>query len=285
MQKVLILGATGMLGSAVERIMLTSKDLEVFSTSRELDKSHKFDAKKDSIDKLLDDVQPNWIINCIGIIKPRIDEKSISSLENAIEINSEFPIRLALKAENLNIKVIQIATDCVFSGKIGRYTESSKHDPLDVYGKTKSLGEVPSNSVLHLRASIIGPEIGRATSLFEWFRNQEKNSTVNGFIDHSWNGVTTEAFGKVCKGIVEQKSFVPGVQHLVPENIVTKAQLLSFFAKKLGRSDIRVNEIESPESIDRTLATLNIERNNEFWKFGGYINPPTIQSMVSEFNL
>ena len=78
-----------------------------------------------------------------------------------------------------NIKVIQIGTDCVYSGKKGLYSETDKHDPLDVYGKSKSLGEVFDGSALIIRCSIIGPEFKKQKSfLFEWFLNQHVDCVI-----------------------------------------------------------------------------------------------------------
>ena len=91
------------------------------------------------------------------------------------------PHQLARKAESSGAKVIQIATDCVYSGKKGEYVESDEFDPLDVYGKTKSLGEVTSPGVYHLRCSIIGPEPKEHKFLLDWFLGQPKNARVNGY--------------------------------------------------------------------------------------------------------
>ena len=151
-----------MLGSACMEVVSHDSRIDLIGTARTAsDQLLKFDARVDSIATLLEVNKPNWIINCIGVIKPHIDEKVPSSIENAIKVNSEFPILLASAAKKIGAKVIQIATDCVYSGFQGSYIESDLHDATDVYGKTKSLGEVPASNVMHLRASIIGPEVGR----------------------------------------------------------------------------------------------------------------------------
>ena len=84
-----------------------------------------------------------------------------------------------------------IGTDAVFSGRAGPYAESSPADPTDLYGTTKFLGEVTSEHVMHLRTSIIGPELGSRRSLLEWFLGHEDGDTVPGFVNHQWNGITT----------------------------------------------------------------------------------------------
>jgi dTDP-4-dehydrorhamnose reductase len=279
----LILGATGMLGQACHLVFKSDSNFESISTSRIIKKDMKFfDASADSIEYLINEVSPDWIINCIGIIKPHINENNFSSVKNAIAVNSLFPHQLASAISNLKTKVLQIATDCVYSGKEGGYTENSPHDPLDVYGKTKSLGEVSSEQFFHIRASIIGPEYGRSTSLQEWFLSQPKNAEVNGFTDHLWNGLTTHHFALLAKAIVLAGGDFSGTQHVIPANIVTKAELLESFAQVYNRKDIQINAVVSKFRIDRTLKTQDISRSNVLWRLAGYDKPPTIQEMIEQ---
>ena len=196
MKKVLVLGANGMLGHACIDSMKNFRNIDIVGTTRGKKSGFvDFDANTDSIGDMLKFVKPDWIVNCIGVIKPHIKESDPESVLNAVKINSEFPNSLASATQ---ARIIQIATDCVYSGVKGLYSELDPHDATDVYGKTKSLGEVVFDHVYHLRVSIIGPELGRSTSLLEWFRNQPVDSSLNGFTDHLWNGVTTHHFGKLA---------------------------------------------------------------------------------------
>jgi dTDP-4-dehydrorhamnose reductase len=280
MKKVLVLGATGMLGHACSNVIGKNGTLDVVKTSRSAKAGYlKFDASHDSIKDLISTVNPDWVVNCIGIIKPHIDEKVLTSINQAIRINALFPQEIASAT---NRPVIQIATDCVYSGNIGAYPESALHDATDVYGKTKSLGEIPAENLKHIRASIIGPEEGRSTSLLEWFKNQPKNAKLNGFTDHLWNGVTTHHFGYLAKAMIENDFLDFNKIHFVPGDVVTKAELLRIFASSYNRSDIIINDVESTKTIDRTLATENLEMNSTLWKLAGYDSPPTIKQMVEE---
>jgi dTDP-4-dehydrorhamnose reductase len=285
LKKVLILGATGMLGSTCMQVLCAKSDLQVLGTTRRLEPDHQFlefDAAKDDIKHVLEDFKPEWIINCIGIIKPHIDENKPDSIATAKRINSEFPKSLAAAALNIGAKVIQIATDCVFSGESGLYSEADSHDATDVYGRTKSDGEALGDNFMNIRCSIIGPEIGRSTSLLEWFRNQAQNAALKGFTDHLWNGITTYHFARLCLGLVEVDAFFPGVHHFIPADIVSKARLLNIFAESYNRNDISIAEIESPKSINRTLRTNDKDLNKNLWKFAGYAKPPTIEEMIKE---
>ena len=232
------------------------------------------------IAKVLEGAQ--WIVNAIGIIKPYIHDDNAVETERAILVNSYFPYLLAQAAQKNHAKIIQIATDCVYSGEKGQYIETDLHDALDVYGKTKSLGETYFDNVYHLRCSIIGPELKAHLSLMDWFLGQPKGATVNGFTNHHWNGMTTLHFAKITQGIITQNIVIPHLQHIIPGDVITKANLVKAFAKDFKRPDISVVEIETPTVIDRTLTTTNSALNNRIWKAAGYDTPPTIERMVSE---
>jgi len=281
MEKVLVLGSTGMLGSAVVQV-LSKSGAEVLGTSRQGKNDVSFNAELDSIEDVFKLFKPAWIINCIGVIKPHINESESNSVLNAVNINSIFPIRLSSAAGKVGAKIIQIATDCVYSGVKGAYSENEFHDATDVYGKTKSLGEVPADNMMHIRASIIGPELGRSTSLLEWFKNQPNNAQLNGFTDHLWNGITTHAFGKLCDGIIKQDLFTSGKYHLIPRDIVTKADLLRIFSKAYKRSDLLITDTISANKIDRTLSTNRMDLNKNVWQSAGYTSVPSIEELVFE---
>jgi dTDP-4-dehydrorhamnose reductase len=222
------------------------------------------------------------VANCVGLTKSRIDEASLASRSSAVRLNIDFPAELARVAEATGVKILQVATDCVFSGQIGSYSESSPHDPFDVYGKTKSLGETPSPHVMHLRCSLIGPELGRNSLFFEWVRQQPQGAQISGYTDHLWNGLSSKAFGKVIVGILTQELFKPGVQHLVPADQVTKDQLVRLELDALGRNDVEVTSTTSPKAVDRTLSTENPDFNQQLFAAAGYSALPTISQMVGE---
>lgn len=290
MTKVAILGASGMLGSAVLQQFQNFEGRVIFTTRRTAQReelSHfehrHFDVMDDLISEVLKDFENgDYIINCIGIIKPYIRDSDVEQRKTAQLINGLFPHSLAEFGEITGTRTIQIATDCVYSGKKGKYVESDEFDALDVYGKTKSLGEVPSESIQHLRASIIGPEHGRSTSLLEWVRNQPQHASISGFLDHFWNGVSTFHFGKISRGIIETNLFRSGVQHLVPSDIVSKHQLVSEIARVFEREDISISETNSGNPVNRTLQTEDQAYNHKLWQAAGYSEPPKVSQMVNE---
>ena len=257
MDDVTILGATGMLGSACANLFPDAKT----PTRKE------FDALKN---------EPNfsgWVVNCIGAIPQRVTNE-----DEMQKLNCDFPRKL----ENSNSRVVQIVTDCVFSGKTGNYSETSVKDPVDVYGKTKSEGENARS--LKIRCSIIGPDKSNA-SLFEWVRQQPLNATIYGYADHFWNGVSTQIFAKLVKGIIDSEFWENATYHFVPKNFVSKFELVKLIAKRTGRNDLIIIKKNTGNSVNRTLSTVYPEVNQHLWELAGYSQIPTIEEIVEEITL
>jgi dTDP-4-dehydrorhamnose reductase len=282
-QRVLVVGSTGMLGGTVYQTLARS-DLEVLEASRS--RGLTFDAEVELAGELLRraGLKPgDFVVNCVGLTKTHINEDKTETLERAIRLNVLFPIALARAAEKLNLRVIQVATDCVFSGGEGKYVESSPHDAYDAYGKSKSLGEVKSEHVMHLRCSLVGPEgKGRKSLLFEWVRALQPESQVNGYVNHRWNGLTSLTFAKIVAGILDGDKFIPGTHHLVPADELTKYELIKLELELLAREDVQVEAFQAPQSIDRTLATVAPETNSMLFAGAGYKRVPTIREMMNE---
>jgi len=279
--KVIVLGETGMVGSRVVKLLRSRSEIEVIGTSR-MKPDNFFEVLSSDVSHFLKREAPDFVINCIGVVKSQIDPTSNNSIGNAIEINSLFPIRLASESEKLGVKVIQIATDCVYSGKIGNYVESSIQDSIDVYGKSKSLGEAVGTTNMNIRVSVVGPERYRSNSLLSWFLNLPLHAEVPGFQNHLWNGVTSQAYAKVVLGIMMNDLFKAGTFHLVPDTIVSKFDLLKFFASDFNREDLKIVPTMAAESINRTLRTDFTEFNEGLWSGAGYQNPPSIEELVKE---
>ena len=289
---VLVLGGSGMLGSMVVDVLSRSSGLSVTATVRsDLLQSafsngypgvrwRVYDPSR-GVPRDLFDGQ-HWAINAIGITKPLIRDDRADEIERAIEINARLPHLLAHAAVISGTEIIQIATDCVYSGVKGAYIESDPHDALDVYGKTKSLGETFQKNVRHLRCSIIGPEPKDFKFLIEWFRRQPKGAAVKGFINHRWNGVTTLHFARLCLGIIQRGGAPDHLVHVVPTGTITKAEMLHHFARVYQRTDVFIEDVVAGTVVDRTLATQQPDRNHALWKAAGFDPPPTVPQMISE---
>lgn len=279
--KVLVLGATGMLGSAVvEALELSGLRSLVASRTQGL----RFNAEEEKCEAVFDKaaLQPgDYVINCVGLTKKYIREGDPGSVAQAVKLNVIFPLDLARTAESSGIHVIQVATDCVFSGRDGQYTEISAHDAEDTYGKTKSLGEAVSESVMHLRCSLIGPELDKRNTLFfEWVRKSPPSGVLAGYLHHRWNGLTSKTFGQIVAGIIKFDGFTSGVQHLVPFDAVTKYELVAMELALLGRTDVKLEKEMGKMKVDRTLSTIKPVENRNLFKLGGFSEPPSIREMM-----
>lgn len=291
-QKVAILGVGGMLGSMVLDVFAKDKNFSVIATVRELKEKNNFKNYKNVEFRALDveyaDAETlkkalkgaSSIINCIGIIKPYIHDDNALEVERALRINALFPHILACAVAPA--KIIQIATDCVYSGNKGKYQEGDPHDALDIYGKSKSIGEVYSKNMYNLRTSIIGPEIVGHVSLMDWFLTQPKNAQVNGFKNHFWNGITTLHFGKLCVAIVKKNISIKHLQHIVPSGRISKSEMLKIFGREFNRQDIKIKPADAPKVINRVLQTENSKKNKEIWAAAGYKKIPSVPDMIKE---
>jgi dTDP-4-dehydrorhamnose reductase len=293
MTSVVVLGASGMLGSMVVDVLAADGRWQVAGTVRSPELADACRGQLSSVDWRTYDVADDgalptaiagadWVVNAIGLTKPFVKDDDPAQVERAVWGNAIFPFRLAAEADAIGAQVIQIATDCVYSGAAGGYVESAPHDALDVYGKTKSLGEVHLPNMHLLRCSIIGPEPSTPRYLLEWLRRQPRDATVNGYTDHLWNGVTTHAFGRLCAGLMSGTAGEAGLQHVIPGGDVTKADLLVLMADAFDRNDITVVPGPSPQPIDRTLRTEHPDRNAALWAAAGYLQPPSVADMVRE---
>lgn len=268
--KILILGSTGLLGNTVAKYFLNNNAYDVVTTYR--NKKYAFDGNSVFFDVLSEDFTDiprnvDYVINCIGIIKPFMSQ----SIKNAITINSLFPHKLSEWCEENSSRMIHITTDCVFSGARGKYTESDKHDPTDAYGKSKSLGECADNAMV-LRTSIIGNEIHKNASLVAWAKSQ-KGCEVNGYVNHFWNGVTTGEYAKICDKIISADMYEKGLFHVHAADDVTKNQMLYYFNDKYDLQ-LKINPYKADEYCDRTLRTEK--------ELCSKLNIPTVKEMIEE---
>jgi dTDP-4-dehydrorhamnose reductase len=288
MAKVAIFGTEGMLGKSLVNIIGQEHDVVEFNRSgtknRFSKKSQNFDAENTTVAELHQLIQDcDFVFNSIAVVKQRIPKKVPAKvLSNVIRVNSNFPTLLEQSLSD-QTKIIEIGTDCVFSGNRGSYIESDLKDPTDIYGWSKALGEIESEKIMRLRTSIIGRQASQQSSLLDWFLSQEINGKVAGFTNHFWNGMTTLQFSKIVLGIINKNLFSSGTYHLYSENKVTKGNLLALFRKYFERTDIEISMEADSVFIDRSLGTSFPEMNSEIWQAAGYSKAPCIEEMLEEF--
>lgn len=276
--KILILGSTGMLGFTLLSELTNHANFKLYATYRD-DKIKKLLFKKikaptnkikfTKIDilnisdlklkKLIKDM--DVIINCIGLIKQKIHNSKNN--KEAVIINTLFPFRLN-NLRKKSQKIYQISTDCVFDGTKGNYRENDIHNSQDIYGLSKSLGEINEFNFFNIRCSIIGNELKSNFSLVAWFLNIKKNAKINGYTNHIWNGVSTKVFSKILIKIIENKIHLPNKFHLIPKNKVSKYVLLNYI-KKIKHVPVKIKRYKTKTKIDRSLSTNYEKLNLKLW--------------------
>ncbi len=252
--KIVVLGNTGMLGHVVQYVLNsrgTSTYMSVQGVGRE-----SLDVFPRSLNQLgtklsyLFGFETDYIINCIGSIKPVFDNPL--RVSDAIYTNAVFPRQLATWGELTNTKIIHITTDCVYDGWIGEYDEAALFSANEPYGMSKALGE-PDNCMV-LRTSIIGPEKGgRSRNFMSWLKSQD-GQKIKGFTNHLWNGVTTLELARIIFDIIFEDLYEASLFHIFSDDM-TKYEMVTEIIKQYDFS-IEVEEYEHPGGkVNRTLRT------------------------------
>jgi dTDP-4-dehydrorhamnose reductase len=256
--KVLVLGATGMLGNAVLRLFAQSAGYEVVGSARSTSVLRLLPADLsdrvicgvdvehiDSLISLFSKVQPDVVINCIGLVKQLAEADDPLA---AIPINSLLPHRLARLCGVAGARLVHMSTDCIFSGAKGMYTEADMSDAKDLYGRSKYLGEVDYPHAITLRTSIIGHELNGGHSLVGWFLAQQ--GSVKGFRRAIFSGLPTVELARVIRDHVIPHPELHGVHH-VSADPINKFDLLTLISNVYGKK----NDIATDDNfiIDRSL--------------------------------
>jgi len=278
--KILVLGGDGMLGHQLLEHYNGRHDVRVtlrqprqaysqYDLFKEENSYFGVDARSGQLLRdLFSDFKPDAVINAVGIVKQR--QESCDAI-TSIEINALLPHQLALICRESDSRFVHMSTDCVFSGKQGMYTEKDISDAIDLYGRTKYLGEVHEINCVTLRTSIIGLELARKKSLVEWFLS--RSGKIRGFTRAIYTGLTTLEMARIIELLLTERPDLSGLWHVASAPI-NKYDLLCQLAKRLGREDI-VIEPDLDFVCDRSLD------GSAFNKAAGY-QPPSWEAMLDE---
>lgn len=241
-----LFGSTGMLGNYVKTILqndyiiqcITRKEYNILTDSW------------NKLSKILDKLEPgDVIVNCAGIIPQTTDSQDYVKY---IRINSLFPHKLQHIVDKYNAKLIHITTDCVFDGQKGTsYDENDIHTETNIYGVSKSLGELENSTII--RTSIIGEELFNKKGLLEWVKSN-KNGTIQGYGNHLWNGVTCLTLANIIKKIINDKLFWRGVRHIHSQDIVCKYELCCYI-NEIYNLNMRIQDFPT-ETVNKTLKSI-----------------------------
>ena len=264
--KVLVLGATGMLGNAMLRVLSASPGCTAEGSARSaagvrlLPESlwpavHTgVDVENpDALARLLGRVRPQVVVNCIGLVKQLAEADDPLA---ALPINAMLPHRLSALCALVGARLVHISTDCVFAGSRGGYTEADLPDAQDLYGRSKLLGEVTGDAhAITLRTSIIGHELASAHGLVAWFLAQP--GAVRGYAKAVFSGLPTVELAHVVRDHVLPRPDLHGLYQISAAPI-DKLTLLRLVAAQYGRK----TKIVSDERvvIDRSLDSTHFRQ-------------------------
>ncbi len=271
--KVLVLGCTGMLGSAVLRFFALRGYHDTVGSARSAEKAALLPQEfrklllcgvnvdnVDDLSQLFANVRPTIVINCVGIVKQLSDANDPLT---AIPVNSLLPHRLARLCATTGARLVHISTDCVFSGTKGNYVENDLADATDLYGRSKLLGETHHPHAITLRTSIIGHELDGSHGLINWFLGQQ--GQARGFGSAIFSGLPTVELARVMHDFVIPHPGLHGLYH-VSAPAISKHDLLQLVARTYD-VDIQIVRDDTLK-IDRSLDSTR------FRKATGYEPPP-----------
>ena len=261
--RVLVLGAAGLLGNAVFRVLSERRDWQVTGTirapaAREFfvpDLAARLSVVADltryaELEQLFAAVQPQAVVNCVAPAK-----QAFGDLDKALAVFAVFPQRLAHLCRVSGVRLVHVSSDGVFSGARGAYTEDDCPDAVDVYGVAKFLGEPAGRHTVTVRTSMLGHELGTRQGLLEWFLAQQ--GSCRGFTRAIFSGFPTVVLAQLIRDVVIPRPELEGVYHVATKPI-SKFDLLGLVAAEYGKT-IALTPDESV-AIDRSLVAERFRR-------------------------
>lgn len=258
--KVIVLGSSGFLGSALLRKLPKDK-FWVGGVSRTSLQSPSGPASfsPDFYTELVERLEADVVVNCVALtdidyceLQPRL----------ALEINSCFPGELARKSEELGFKLLHISSDAVFSGDKGSpYTEVDEPNPGNSYGKSKLLGELSvmssANCPLVVRTNFFGWSPDSSRGILDFFVGMmARSATVKGFHDYIVTSLYIDHLADlIARLLLTNQS---GLFHAGAKSPMSKLQFAELVAKH-GRFDTSlVRSASQADSESRVVRGRNL---------------------------
>lgn len=279
--RILIVGASGLLGSRVFDRFKANNEVVGTSHASSLNPNHQYiDATEyPEVEKLVLDFKPNLIINCAGLTDVDTCE---SRPEYSWLLNVKLPANLARIANLTGSKYIQISTDHFESS--GLTSESDDVLPVNVYGFHKLLAEtviddICTNSII-IRTNFFGLSSGPKDSFFNWIlRSLESETRIRGFKDIVFTPVGIEVLVDSIEFLLgidyEGKINVSASEPLSKFDFITEVARLCNYDKPLITEDLVTNAVHlvaRPKNMSLS--------NSKLKELGMYI--PRIDRMISK---
>jgi dTDP-4-dehydrorhamnose reductase len=278
MQKVLIFGTDGHLGSCLEERFAQESEFEVTTTARKCVADHYFNYSPSRLERIIRTSRPDIIINCIASTNKR------TPLTRMLITNSFLPLNLSLLKLFYKYEFIHISSNAVFSGDAEENSERNFSFPQSIYGLTKRLGDLSSVNGTILRTSFIGkpakPE--NASGLLVRISKMEENDVFDIENDYLWNGITSKSLSEYICVMIKFNLLRKGVFHLGNSRIITRSELVRLLLIYLGRTDLKVKITSSKKRKNYSLHSINQNYIDSVWGRSIYRGTPDITSLISE---
>lgn len=245
-KEIVVLGSGGMLGQMVKKYF-GAKGCKLTC----YDERYQYNTRASYV-SCLRTLRDVVVINCIGKIKQKTDD-----VNGLLQANAILPADLRNCLHD-SVKLIYPGTDCVFNGEKGMpYPVHHVADAEDDYGWSKRLGEVvltgrPNTFVP--RVSIVGPDQNPGgKGLLAWVMSNRPGTTIKGFTNHYWNGITTlEWCRQVDQFLASNPAFDFTLLQYGTQAHLTKYEMLVLF-NDIFDLKLHIEPTETAQSIDRRL--------------------------------
>lgn len=248
--KVLVTGANGQLGYDVVK-ELQKQNIECYGAARK-----DFDIVDfNGTEKFIANYMPDVVIHCAAYtsVDKAEDEQGLCYLVNASATEN-----IAEICKKINAKMLYISTDYVFDGtKDGFYEVEDEPNPINVYGKTKVLGEQAVERILDkyfiVRISWVFGEHGN-NFVKTMLRLGKERKEINVVADQYGSPTYTADLAPLLIKMIQTDKY--GVYHATNEGACSWAD----FAKeifKIAGMDVKVNHITTAEYPTRAIRPMN----------------------------
>ncbi len=270
--RILVTGASGLLG--LNAALEASQKYEVFgSVHRNVIRTTAFTViqsdltEPGALEKLIDESQPDWVINCAALANLEDCEANPALAE---KLNSEIPEKLAYHVAKGGARLVHLSTDAVFDGKRGNYTEEDEPNPLSVYASTKLFGEravLDANpEAVVARVNFYGWSLSGKRSLAEWFfNNLSTGNKIKGFTDIYFCPLQVNHLANLLLRMLELR--LHGLYHVVSSECTSKydfgirlASLFGFEESLIEPASVIQSGLRAARSPKLTLKAGKLKR-------------------------
>ncbi|MEO8236808.1 MAG: dTDP-4-dehydrorhamnose reductase [Flavobacterium sp.] len=241
MEKILVTGANGQLGSELSVLSTKYLSYEWFFADRTQITLDNLEV----LEKQLNDIRPEIILNCGAYTAV---DKAESEREIAFTVNYSAVELIAKYAFKNNVKLIHISTDYVFDGSSSiALSEEAQTNPINIYGASKRAGEVAClnenpNSII-IRTSWVYSKFGNnfVKTMQRLMKEKESINVVN---DQIGSPTYAADLAQAMLDILKSPNWISGIYNYSNEGEISWYEF-ALSIKELGGYSCNVGGISS----------------------------------------